>query len=64
MQTDRTCFRSVSPIMIFSMPSIFSVRMPLATAATKISATRARSWISFLMSSSAISSSCRPTRPL
>ncbi len=43
MQTDRTCFKSVSPIKIFSMPSIFRLRMPESTACVKISATRARS---------------------
>jgi len=43
MQTERTIFRSVNPIMTFSMPSIFRVRMPPSTAAEKISATRARS---------------------
>src|SRR5450830_334583 len=64
MHTDLTILMSVRPIMIFSMPSIFKVRMPPSTAAAKISATRARSWISFLMPSSAISSSCRPMRPL
>ncbi len=43
MQTDLTIFRSVSPISTFSMPSIFSVRMPLFTALENNSATRARS---------------------
>ena len=43
MATARTCFMSVSPIMTFSMPSIFSVDMPSSTHFKKISATRARS---------------------
>ena len=41
MQTDLTCLRSVRPSMIFSMPSIFKVRMPLSTDIEKISARRA-----------------------
>ena len=32
MQTDRTIFKSVRPISTFSMPSIFSVRIPALTA--------------------------------
>ena len=57
IQTCRTIFKSVMPSMIFSMPSILRVRMPVSTAAENISATRARSWMSFLISSSAISNS-------
>ena len=43
MQTDRTCFKSVIPIMIFSMPSILRVRIPLSRVLANNSATRARS---------------------
>ena len=32
MQTDLTILKSVSPIMPFSMPSIFRLRIPLLTA--------------------------------
>jgi hypothetical protein len=43
MQTCRTIFKSVRPIMTFSIPSIFRVRMPPSTAEANNSATRARS---------------------
>jgi hypothetical protein len=43
IHTDRTIFKSVIPIMTFSMPSIFKVRMPPSTAMANSSATRARS---------------------
>ena len=43
IQTARTCFKSVSPISTFSMPSIFRVRMPLATQAVNSVTTLARS---------------------
>ena len=41
MQTERTCLMSVMPDKIFSIPSIFNVRMPSLMAVAKSSATRA-----------------------
>ena len=64
MQTARTCFMSVRPCNTFIIPSIFSVCMPPETAEVKILTTRARSWMSFLVASSANINSCKPKRPL
>src|SRR6185312_1826383 len=64
MQTERTSLMWVIPARHFSIPSCFSVRMPSSRDWERISATRACSWISFLILSLAIRSSCKPQRPL
>jgi len=48
---------------LHSIPSCFRVCMPSSRAMASNSATRACSWMAFLIGSVPISSSCKPTRP-